>query len=102
MDERTRTLLSVFHIPWLARNLIYVSKTSDASVRIMFENDTCRMVQGEMVLLRGFHIGTLYKLLVRRTISDGCDSFIIPKSGTKEGKNSTTFGERTKLWHQTL
>jgi hypothetical protein len=45
MDGRIRTLPGVLHIPRLARNLIYVSKMDDAGVKIMFEKETCRMVQ---------------------------------------------------------
>ena len=43
------------------------------------------MVQGAMVLLRGVHIGTLYKLL-RNTISDGYKNSIVLEIGAKEGK----------------
>jgi hypothetical protein len=71
----------------LARNLIYVSKMDDAGVKTMFEKETCRMVRGEMVLLKGVWIGTLYKLL-GSTISDGCNSSIVPEIGVEEGKNS--------------
>jgi len=59
---RVRTLPSVLHIPALAINLIYVSKLDDAGVKTMFEKDTCKMVQGELVLMQGVQIGTLYKL----------------------------------------
>ena len=62
-DGGRGTLPGVLHIPGLPRNLIYVRKMSDAGVRTMFENDTCKMVQGAMVLMRGIKIGTLYKLL---------------------------------------
>ena len=41
---RVRTLPGVLHIPALARNLIFVSKMDDASVKIVFEKDTCKMV----------------------------------------------------------
>jgi len=41
---RVRTLLGVLHIPTLARNLISVSKLDDASVKIVFKKDTCKMV----------------------------------------------------------
>jgi hypothetical protein len=41
---------------------IFVSKMDDAGVKTIFEKETCRMVRGEMVLLRGFRFGTLYKL----------------------------------------
>jgi hypothetical protein len=30
------------------------------------------------VLMKGVHIGTMYKLL-RRIINDGCNSFFVPK-----------------------
>ena len=41
---RIRTLAGVLHIPVLARNLISVSKMDDASVKTVFEKDTCKMV----------------------------------------------------------
>ena len=43
-NERRGTLLGVFHIYGLARNLIFVSTMEDAGVRTMFEKDTCKMV----------------------------------------------------------
>lgn len=43
---RVRTLLGVQHIPALARNLISISNLDDASVKTMFEKDTCKMVRG--------------------------------------------------------
>jgi hypothetical protein len=101
MDGRIRTLPGVLHIPGLARNLIFVSKMDDAGVKTVFEKETCRMVRGEMVLLRGVWIGTLYKLL-GSTISDGCNSSIVPEIGAEEGKTPTVSGEKTMLWHQRL
>jgi hypothetical protein len=62
IDGRIRKLLGTMHIPVLARNLIFVRKMDDAGVKTVFENETCRMVQGEMVLLKGVQIGTLYKM----------------------------------------
>eukprot|EP00253_Pinus_taeda_P002925 PITA_02925 len=59
---RIGTLPVVLHIPALARNLISVSKLDDASVKTVFENDTCKMVRGALVLMRGVRMGTLYKL----------------------------------------
>jgi hypothetical protein len=53
----------VLHIPGLERNLISVSKMSDAGVHTLFQKDTCKMVRGVMVLMKGVQIGTLYKLL---------------------------------------
>ena len=52
-DGRIRTLPGVLHIPGLARNLIYVSKMADAGVKTVFEKDSCKMIQGAMVLMRG-------------------------------------------------
>jgi hypothetical protein len=73
----------------------------DAGVKTMFEKETCRMVRGEMVLLKGVWIGTLYKLL-GSTISDGCNSSIVPEIGAEEEKTPTVSGEKTMLWHQRL
>jgi hypothetical protein len=62
MDERIRTLPGVLHIPGLAKNLIFVRKMDDVGVKIMFENETSKMVRGEMVLLKGVQFGTLNKI----------------------------------------
>ena len=35
----------------------------DADVHIIFEKDICNMVQGEILLMQGVHIGTLYIFL---------------------------------------
>jgi hypothetical protein len=43
-DERIITLLEVFHVPDLDKKSIFVSKMGDASVHIVFEKDTCKMV----------------------------------------------------------
>jgi hypothetical protein len=59
-DGRIRTLPGVFHIPKLARSLIYVSKLDDAGVDTVFGKDTCKMVRGEMVLMRGVSGVELY------------------------------------------
>ena len=48
---RIRTLLGVLHIPALARNLIFVSNMDDTNVKIVFEKDTCKMVQGALLLM---------------------------------------------------
>ena len=78
-NGRRGTLPSVLHIPGLARNLIYVSTMIDASVRTMFEKDTCKMVRGTMVLMQGIKIGTLYKLLVK-TENGSCNQVVDPKT----------------------
>jgi hypothetical protein len=54
-----------------------------------------------MVLLKGVQIGTLYKLQ-GSTISDGCNSSIVPEIGVEEEKTPTISGEKTMLWHQRL
>jgi hypothetical protein len=77
-DGRIRTLLGVLHIPKLARSLIYVSKLDDAGVDNILGKDTCNMVRGEMVFMRGVRCGTLYKLLAR-TYTNGCNSFVVPE-----------------------
>jgi hypothetical protein len=69
MDGRI-IILSILHIPRLARNLIYVRKMDGVGVRKVFDKETYRMVSGEMVLLMVVHIGILYKML-GIAISDG-------------------------------
>jgi hypothetical protein len=98
---RIRTLPGVFHILGLAKNLIYVSKMDDVEVKIVFEKETCRMVRGAMVLLKGVRIGTLYNMQ-GRTISNGCNNSIVHDIGVEEEKTPTTFGEKVMLWNQRL
>jgi len=95
---RVRTLMSVLHIPTLARNLIYVSKLDDAGVKIVFEKDTCKMVRGALVLMRGVWIGTLYKIQ-GSIVFDGCNSSVLPESGAE---NLMASSEKSMLWHQRL
>jgi hypothetical protein len=54
VDGWIKTLPSVLHIPRLTRNLIFVIKMDDAGVKTIFEKETCGMVRGLMVLLKGF------------------------------------------------
>jgi hypothetical protein len=98
---RIRTLPGVLHIPGLARNLISVRKMDDVGVKTIFENETCRMVQGAMVLLKGVWFGTLYKL-ERSTISDGCNISIVPGIGVEEERTPIVSRENFMLWHQRL
>jgi hypothetical protein len=53
----------VLQIPCLERNIIYVSEMNDIGVHTIFENDSCKMVEGVMILMRGARTRTLYKLL---------------------------------------
>jgi hypothetical protein len=59
------------------------------------------MVRGAMVLMKGVWFGTLYKLL-GITISDGCNSSIVPDIGVEEERTPTVSGEKVMLWHQRL
>jgi hypothetical protein len=68
----------VLHILGLKINLTYVSKMSDAGVHTLFQKDSCKMVRGAMVLMRGVQIGTLYKLLGNFD-SDGCNIIFAPE-----------------------
>eukprot|EP00253_Pinus_taeda_P003408 PITA_03408 len=95
---RVRTLPGVLQIPALARNLISLSKLDDAGVKIVFEKDTCKMVQGALILMQGVRIRTLYKLQ-GSTVIDGCNSSMVPESGVE---NLVVSGEKTMLWHQRL
>jgi hypothetical protein len=75
---RVRTLPGVLHIPKLARSLISVSKLDDAGVDTVFGKYTCKMVRGEMVLMRGVRCGTMYNSL-GRTYTNGCNSHVVPE-----------------------
>jgi hypothetical protein len=101
IDGRIRKLPRVLHIPGLAKNYIYVIKMDDAGVKTIFEKETCRMVRGEMVLLKGVRFGTLYKL-EGSIISDGCNSSIVPNIGFEEERTPTVSGEKVMPWHQRL
>jgi hypothetical protein len=101
IDGRIRILISVMHIPRLARNFIYVRKMDDAGVKTIFEKETYRMVRGAMVLLKVVWFGTLYKLQ-GSTISDGCNISSVPGIGVEEERTPTVSGEKVMLWHQRL
>ena len=100
---RTRTLPSVMHIPALARNLISVSKMDDAGVKIVFEKDACKMVRGALVLMRGVQIGNIYKLQ-GITVIDGCNSCMVPESGTESlvisGENHAMASKAWTYWRE--
>jgi hypothetical protein len=100
-DGRIRTLPGVLHIPKLARSLISVSKMDDAGVDTVFGKNTCKMVRGAMVLMRGVRCGTLYKLL-GSTYTNGCNSSVVPEQRNKEDKTNIVPGKKTMLWHQRL
>jgi hypothetical protein len=53
----------VLHISGLEINPISVSKMSEEGMHTLFQKDSCNIVRGGMVLMKGVQIGTLYKLL---------------------------------------
>ena len=56
IDGRKGALPDVLHIPGLAQNLIFISRMGDVGLQSVFEKDTCKMVWGAMVLMRGIRI----------------------------------------------
>jgi hypothetical protein len=100
-DGRIRTLLGVLHIPKLSRSLISLSNMEDAGVDTVFGKGTCKMVQGAMVLMRGFRCGTMYKLL-GSTYTNGCNSYVVPKQRNEGDKTNIVPEKKTMLWHQRL
>jgi hypothetical protein len=100
-DGRNRTLPWVLHIPKLARSIISISNLDDVGVDTIFGKGTCKMVRGEMVLMRGFWCGTLYNLL-GSTYTNGCNSYVVPEHTNKENKTDIVPGKKTMIWHQRL
>jgi hypothetical protein len=82
-------------------NFISVRKMDDAGVKTIFEKETCKMVRGAMVLLKGVWFITLYKMQ-GSTISDRCNSSIVPNIGVEEEMNPTVYGEKVMMLHQRL
>ena len=60
----------------------------------MFEKDTCKMVQGVMVLMWGIKISTLYKLL-GKTDGSSCNQVVDPKTNDI----LSCVVDFTMLWH---
>jgi hypothetical protein len=113
-DGRKRTLPGVLHIPGLERNLISVSKMSDVGVHTLFQKDSCKMVRGVMVLMKGVWIGTLYKLL-GNVDSTGCNNIVSPEVDSTSTQLDPTRAESvqtdstrhdkidpTMLWHERM
>jgi hypothetical protein len=93
---RIRTLPGVLQISKLVRSLISVSKLDDAGVDIIFEKNTCNMVRGAMVLIRGIQYGTLYKLL-GSTYTNGCNIYVFLEKTNKEYKTNIIPENKTML-----
>lgn len=73
----------------------------DAGVQTVFEKDGCKMVRGEIVLMRGVQCRTLYNML-GRTVIDACNISIIPQSKNEERKLPSISRGDTMLWNQRL
>jgi hypothetical protein len=54
-----------------------------------------------MVLMRGVHCGTLYKLL-GRTYTNGCNNSVVLEQKNEGDKTNTVPEKKTMLWHQRL
>jgi hypothetical protein len=100
-DGRIITLPGVLHIPKLAKNLISVRNMDDVGVDTIFGKNTCKMVRGEMVLMRGVQCGTLYKFL-GSTYTNGCNSYVVPEQRNEGDKTNIVPEKKTMLWHQRL
>jgi len=100
-DGRVKTLPGVFHILGLARNLLSISKMSDAGIQVIFNKESYKMVRGEMVLTRGVHIGTLYKLEAS-TVSARYNNFVIGEDSSEIKRTPSSPIEKTMLWHQRM
>jgi hypothetical protein len=101
IDGRIRTLPSVLNIPRVAINFISVRKMDDAEVKKIFGKETCRVVRGEMVLLKGVWFGNMYKMK-GSIIIDGFNSSIVPDIGVEEERTPTVSREKVMMWHQRL
>jgi hypothetical protein len=86
-DRSIITLPGVMHIPKLSRSLIFVSNLDDAGVDTVLVKETCKMVPGVMVLMRGFWCGTLHKFL-GRTYTNGCKCYVVCEWRNKEYKTN--------------
>jgi len=55
-----------------------VNKISDEGVNTLFQKDSCNMVKGAMVLMKGVRIGNLYNLLVNVNFTR-CNNIVAPE-----------------------
>jgi hypothetical protein len=66
----------VLHISSLERNQISINNMSDVGLYNLCQKDTCKMGKGVMVLMKGFRIRTLYKLL-GNVDSNRCNNIVV-------------------------
>ena len=91
-DGRRGTLPSVLYISSLTQKLIVINKMGDVGVHTTFEKDSCNMVWGETIQMRG-----VYNLL-GRTYTNGCIHIFI----LEVDKISSCLVDSTTIWHQQM
>jgi hypothetical protein len=73
----------------------------DVGVDILLGKGTCKMVRGEMMLMRGVRCGNIYKLL-GNNYTNGCNSSVVLENTNKEDKTNNVLEKKTMMWHQRL
>jgi hypothetical protein len=94
--------------------MISVSNMSDIGIHTLFQKDSCKMVRGAMVLMKGAWIGNLYKLLENFN-STRCHNIISPEfhsnltqldpTWAKSVQTDLTSHDKidpTRLWHERI
>lgn len=111
LDRRIKGIDGVLHISSLACNLLSVSKLNDVGVQVSFSSGGCKMTRGSMVLAKGAHIRTMYKLDARPV---QCNNISVKSSKATrvEKENEAPLGanslevklptEKTMLWHHRI
>lgn len=61
-DERTKRLLGVMYNPRFFQNSLSIREITGIGARVIFTNDSHKVIRDTLVLTRGEHMGTLYKL----------------------------------------
>jgi hypothetical protein len=72
--------------------MISIRKMSDVGVHTLFQKDSCNILRGVMVLMKGVRIGTLYKLLGNVDLT-GCNNIITPEVESTSNLLDSTRGE---------
>jgi hypothetical protein len=88
----------VCYIFWFGKKYDIFQQMSDAGVHTLFQKDTCKMVRGAMVLMKGVHIGTLYKLL-GNVDSTGCNNIVVPEVDSTSTQLNSTWVELINTNH---
>lgn len=67
----------------------------------MFESKIYKVVQGEIMFLKGVHNGTLYKI-IGSNFTNGCNNFVVPEGGNEEYKTFIVSREKKIIWNQII